>query len=164
MKRALVIALVAYALHFAWEMAHGGLFETMTRLPFWTATAWCARAAAWDVVSSFASYAAASAASRDVLWPGRLRAIPLAIYLVTGIAITIAIERWAVDASRWKYAEEMLAIGGIGLSPLLQCDRDADRRRRSRWRTDLRDGATQRRMADRVIAAREGTSSGGGSS
>ena len=120
MKRALAIGLVAYALHFAWEMAQGGLFEGMTRLPFWSATAWCARAAGWDMVISFASYAAASVASRDVVWPRKLRAVPLAIYLVTGIAITIAIERWAVDAGRWNYASEMPVIGGIGLSPLLQ--------------------------------------------
>lgn len=120
MKRALAIGLVAYALHFAWEMAQGGLFEGMTRLPFWSATAWCARAAAWDVVISFVSYATASAVSRDVIWPRKLRAVPVAIYLVTGIAITIAIERWAVDAGRWKYAEEMPVIGGIGLAPLLQ--------------------------------------------
>ena len=120
MKRALATGLVAYALHFAWEMAQGGLFEGMTRLPFWSATAWCARAAAWDLVISFVSYAAASVVARDAVWPNKLRAIPLAIYLVTGIAITIAIERWAVEVGRWKYAPEMPAIGGIGLSPLLQ--------------------------------------------
>ena len=120
MKRALAIGLVAYALHFAWEMAQGGLFEGMTRLPFWSATAWCARAAAWDVVISFASYAVAAVVARDVVWPNKPRAIPLAIYLVTGIAITIAVERWALDAGRWKYASEMPVIGGIGLSPLLQ--------------------------------------------
>ena len=120
MKRPFAIGLVAYALHFAWEMAQGGLFEGMTRLPFWSATAWCARAAAWDVFFSFVSYAAASVVSRDAKWPRTLRTAPLAIYLVTGIAITIAIERWAVDAGRWKYAPQMPAIGGIGLSPLLQ--------------------------------------------
>ena len=120
MKRPLAIGVVAYSLHFAWEMAQGGLFEGMTRLPFWTATAWCARAAAWDVVISSASYAIASVVSRNVLWPRTLRAVPLVIYLVTGIAITIAIERWAVDARRWNYASEMPVIGGIGLSPLLQ--------------------------------------------
>lgn len=120
MKRALAIGLVAYALHFAWEMAHGGLFETMTRLPFWTATAWCARAAAWDVLISFASYVAAAVVARDLVWPRRLRIIPAALYLATGLAITIAIERWAIDAGRWQYAPEMPVIGGLGLSPLLQ--------------------------------------------
>lgn len=120
MKRALAIGLVAYALHFAWEMAHGGLFEGMTRLPFWSATAWCGRAAVWDVVISFASYAVAAVVSRDVMWPRKLRAVLVAIYLVTGIAITIAIERWALDAGRWIYASEMPVVGGIGLSPLLQ--------------------------------------------
>ncbi len=120
MKRVFAIGVAAYALHFAWEMLQGGLFETMTRLPFWIATAWCARAAVWDVVISIASYAAAAVVSRDVMWPRRLRAVPVAIYLATGIAITIAIEQWALDAGRWKYAPEMPVIGGIGLSPLLQ--------------------------------------------
>lgn len=72
------------------------------------------------MVISFASYTAAAVVARDVVWPNKPRAIPLAIYLVTGIAITIAIERWAVEVGRWKYAPEMPAIGGIGLSPLLQ--------------------------------------------
>lgn len=120
MIRALAIILSAYALHFAWEMAHGSLFAPMNRMSFWQATAWCARAAGWDVVISATAYLAAALATRNVLWPRQRPRWPIAIYFVVGLAITIAIERWAVSAGRWQYREAMPDIAGIGLTPLLQ--------------------------------------------
>lgn len=120
MRRLFAIALAAYALHFGWEMAHASLFTPMERLPFWQATAWCARAAGWDVVISAAAYAAAALTARCVLWPGRRRAWPFAIYFLAGLGITIAIERWAVSVGRWDYRQAMPTIAGIGLTPLLQ--------------------------------------------
>ncbi len=120
MRRLFAVGLAAYALHFAWEMGHASLFTPMDRLPFWQATAWCARAAGWDVVISAAAYLAAALAARSVGWPDRCTPWPLAIYFFTGLAITIAIERWAVSTGRWEYREVMPNLGGIGLTPLLQ--------------------------------------------
>ena len=37
--RVVALAVVAFALHFAWEMGHARWFATMNELPFWTATA-----------------------------------------------------------------------------------------------------------------------------
>lgn len=120
MRRVIAILLFAYALHFAWEMAHASLFAPMDRLPFLQATAWCAQAAAWDVVISVAAYAAAALAARRVLWIHHPTRWPYAIYFAVGLAITIAIERWAIAADRWQYREAMPTIAGIGLTPLLQ--------------------------------------------
>ena len=120
MRRLIAILLSAYALHFAWEMAHASLFAPMDRLPFWQATAWCTRAAGWDVVISVAAYAAAALAVRRVLWIHHPTRWPYSIYFAVGLAITIAIERWAIAADRWQYREAMPTIAGIGLTPLLQ--------------------------------------------
>ena len=119
-RRALALVLSAYALHFAWEMAHAKWFATMSELPFWTATAWCARAALWDVVISAAAYLAAALASRDVRWFRRPSPLPVAVYLLLGLVVTVAIERSALATGRWRYAPDMPTITGIGLSPLLQ--------------------------------------------
>ena len=120
MIRALAIILFAFALHFAWEMGHGSLFAPMDGLPFWQATAWCARAAGWDVLISATAYLAAALATRSVLWPRQRMRWPIAIYFLVGLGITIALERWAVFAGRWQYREAMPTIAGIGLTPLLQ--------------------------------------------
>lgn len=120
MRRLFAVALAGYALHFAWEMGQASLFTPMDRLPFWQATAWCARAAGWDVVISAAAYFVAALAARSILWPRRPTPWPVAIYFLAGLAITIAIERWAVSAGRWEYREAMPTIAGIGLTPLLQ--------------------------------------------
>lgn len=113
------IILVTYALHFAWEMAHASLFVPMDTLPSRQATAWCARAAGWDVVISAAAYFGAALAAHRLLWI-RLRAWPLAIYLGVGLGVTIVIEQWALSVGRWQYLPAMPTIAGVGLTPLLQ--------------------------------------------
>lgn len=119
-RRFVVLGLVALALHFTWEMAHAKWYATMNALPFWTATAWCARAALIDVAIGAAAYAVAALIARNVRWAHDPRALPMAVYLAIGIAVTVAIERWAVAVGRWRYAASMPTIGSVGLSPLLQ--------------------------------------------
>lgn len=119
-RRVLAVVLSAYALHFAWEMGHASLFAPMDRLPFWQATAWCARAAGWDVVISAAAYFAAALAARRLAWVRLDAGWPCAIYFAVGLAVTIAMERWAISVGRWQYREAMPTAAGIGLSPLLQ--------------------------------------------
>ena len=114
------ILLAVYAMHFAWEMAHASLFAPMDRLPFWQATAWCARAAGWDVLISVAAYSAAALAARRRLWIHHPRRWHYAVYFAIGLAITVAIEQWAISAGRWQYREAMPTIADIGLTPLLQ--------------------------------------------
>lgn len=118
--RFLALGVVAFALHFGWELAHAKWYVTMNALPFLTATAWCARAALIDVAISAGAYAAAALIARSLRWVSALRAFPVAVYFAIGLAITVAIERWAIAVGRWRYAPTMPTIGGIGLSPLLQ--------------------------------------------
>jgi hypothetical protein len=118
--RLLALAVVAFALHFGWEMAHAKWYATMDTLPFWTATAWCARAALIDVAISAGAYAVAALVARSLRWVCELCAMSVAIYFAIGLAITVAIERWAVAVGRWRYASNMPTIGDVGVSPLLQ--------------------------------------------
>jgi hypothetical protein len=119
-RRFVALGLAAFALHFVWEMGHAKWYATMNALPFWTATAWCARAALIDVAISAIAYAAAALVARNVRWVRNPRALLLTIYLAIGIVVTLAIERWAVAVGRWRYAATMPTIAGVGLSPLLQ--------------------------------------------
>lgn len=118
--RVATLVLVAYAIHFAWEMGHARWFATMNELPFWTATAWCARAALWDVVISAVAYLTASLVARNARWIDKPSPLPIAVYLLLALAITVVVERSALATGRWRYAPEMPTIAGIGLSPLLQ--------------------------------------------
>src|SRR5947209_6477823 len=86
--RLTALAVIAYAMHFAWEMAQARFFATMQSLPFWRATAWCARAAGWDVLIEFVAYSAAVLIVRDVRWPRSPRLLPSLIFIGAGLTIT----------------------------------------------------------------------------
>ena len=118
--RWIAVILVTLAFHFAWEMAQGNLFHLMQPMPFWRATAWCARATAGDLVITTIAFSAA-AMSGGLRWPLTRRHLsPALIFLTAGILITIGYEIYAVSTGRWAYDEQMPQIFGIGLSPLLQ--------------------------------------------
>lgn len=114
------ITLVTLVLHFAWEMAQANLFESMQSMPFWKATAICARATAGDLVITAIAFSAAAIAG-GLHWPLILRRFgPGLIFLTAGILLTIGYEIYALSAGRWAYDERMPVIFGIGLTPLLQ--------------------------------------------
>ena len=119
-RRLFAITLTAFALHFAWEMGQMSLFTPMDLLPLWRGTAWCARAAGWDVVISAVAYFAAALVARTIQWPQHRSASAVAIYFGVGVGITIAIEVWALSISRWQYREGMPTVAGLGLTPLAQ--------------------------------------------
>ena len=90
------------------------LFTPMDLLPFWRGTAWCARAAGWDVVISAVAYFAAALVARTIQWPQRRSAPAVAIYFGVGVGITIAVELWALSINRWQYREGMPTVAGLG--------------------------------------------------
>ncbi|MEO6403462.1 MAG: hypothetical protein ABIP62_15775, partial [Vicinamibacteria bacterium] len=105
-----------------WEMAQARFFATMKGLPMWEATRWCAGAAGWDVAITTAAYAVGALATLDLRWPLRqhVHLGAVAAYLATGLAVTVAIERWALRVGHWRYTDSMPLVVGIGLTPLLQ--------------------------------------------
>ena len=118
--RWIAVILITFALHFAWEMGQHSLYLLMHSLPFWRATAVCARATAGDLVITAIAFAAAAKLGGRY-WPLlRRRLSPTPIFLTVGMLITIGYEIYAVSTGRWAYDERMPQIFGIGLSPLLQ--------------------------------------------
>ncbi len=118
--RWIAVILITLALHFAWEMAQHNLYLQMQSMPFWRATAVCARATVGDlVITAIAFSAAAMSGGRH--WPLiRRRLSPALIFLTVGVLLTIGYEIYAISTGRWAYDERMPEIFGIGLSPLLQ--------------------------------------------
>lgn len=110
------------ALHFVWEMGQGGWFASMDPLSFWHATLLCARATLGDVVITAVAFAIAAVAARSLHWPAENNPslLPFAIFIATGLAVTVAYEIHALAAGEWSYAETMPTIEGIGLLPILQ--------------------------------------------
>lgn len=121
MKRWLAFLLVSFALFFAWEMAQGKLFASMQGLPFWSATLLCLKAAGGDLVISGIAFSSASLAARALRWPVQDRVVgPMVVFLLIGLAITIAYELRALQTGMWEYDPSMPTVAGIGVSPLLQ--------------------------------------------
>ena len=121
-SRWLTFGLMTAALHFVWEMGQGGWFASMERFSFWRATGLCARAAAGDVVITVIAFAIAATAAGSLRWPAESHqsVLPFAIFIATGLAITVAYEIHAVAVGEWSYAEAMPTIAGVGVLPILQ--------------------------------------------
>ena len=67
--------------------------------------------------------AGASVAGRGRDWAAHPAVVPVAVYLSTGLAITIGFEFLSTEIlDRWTYAPDMprLPLFGTGLSPFLQ--------------------------------------------
>jgi membrane protease YdiL (CAAX protease family) len=120
--RWLTFALTTAALHFVWEMAQAGRFASMASLSFWRATRLCARATVGDVVITAIAFAIAAAAARSFHWPAEKgqSLLPFAIFIVSGLAVTVAYEIHAIAVGQWSYAETMPTIASVGVLPILQ--------------------------------------------
>jgi hypothetical protein len=119
--RWLTFALMTAALHFVWEMGQGGWFASTDRFSFWRATFLCARATVGDVVITAAAFAIAATAARSLHWPAEnIQWFPVAIFITSGLAVTVAYEIHALAVREWSYAQTMPTIAGVGLLPILQ--------------------------------------------
>jgi hypothetical protein len=120
-RRWIACTLVVLAIHFAWEMGQARWFASMRGLPIWPATLLCLRAALGDLLITAAAFCVAAIAVKRIAWPDQRRlVIPAALFIITGLAITIAFERFAIATGRWSYEPRMPTLFGIGLAPLLE--------------------------------------------
>lgn len=108
-------------LNFGWEMAQGGAFVGMSAMPFWAATLRCFRAALGDLAITSVAFGVAALLARDSRWVGSRRPlIPFFVYLAVGLAVTVALEKYAVATGRWGYEPRMPLVMGVGLLPIAQ--------------------------------------------
>jgi hypothetical protein len=111
----------AFLLHFAWEMLQFPLYTGMAEAPHGPATWTCLQATLGDVALSLAALGATAIAARGNLWRGPLRPGHLALYIASGLALSLALEYASVHLwRRWQYGPGTPAFLGIGLPPLLQ--------------------------------------------
>lgn len=113
-------------LNYAWELTQAPLYEGVATAAYWTVVKGCARATFGDGLILLIAYWSVAAATRDRRWFARPDRLRLAGFVGIGIAITIVLERLALQSTfagwGWRYSEAMPVVPGIGvgLTPLLQ--------------------------------------------
>ena len=134
----ITLAVLAFPLHWIWEMGQAPLYAGMLQRPWYDATRLCTVASVGDVVITLVAYAIVAALFKDRFWAFPLRssrlqssqsrpryrsvAIPqIGLYLVIGIVITAIVEFFNISVlHRWEYGPEMAQIFGLGVAPLAQ--------------------------------------------
>lgn len=109
--------------HFTWELLQAPLFSSLTDKGHIPGILICLKATLGDLGIALAAFWAASVAGRGRDWAAHPAVVPVAVYLSTGLAITIGFEFLSTEIlDRWTYAPDMprLPLFGTGLSPFLQ--------------------------------------------
>ena len=113
-------------LNYAWELTQAPLYGGVATASYWTVVKGCARATAGDGLILLVAYWSVAAVARDRRWFACLTLLRLAVFVSVGLAITIGLERLALQSPfngwGWTYAESIPLVPGIGvgLTPLLQ--------------------------------------------
>jgi len=119
----LVFALLTFVFHFTWEILQAPLFDRMPVMSHWQATLVCLKATFGDVWIALASFAVGAWREKSWRWFVNPSCAALAVYLATGVLITIAFEWHALYwADRWSYSDLMplVPLLQVGLAPVLQ--------------------------------------------
>ncbi len=117
----LTLGLFAFLLYFTWEMLQAPFYAGMDTAGHWPAVLRCTQATVGDVVIAWGSYGVAARLTCDRFWLRNPRGSGLAVFLITGLAVTVALEWLNVHVwRRWAYGEDMPVVLGAGLTPLLQ--------------------------------------------
>ncbi len=117
------IAFFSFAFHFIWEFIQVPTYAGMAELDHWQGVLVCTQATFGDVGIALVAFWTTSISVRARQWIRALELKPLGIYVLTGIAITIALEYiYTQITHRWTYSDLMPLVPplGTGLSPLLQ--------------------------------------------
>jgi hypothetical protein len=81
----------------------------------------CTRATLGDVAIALLAYAGGAAAVRRRDWLAARPGPAFGVYLSTGLAVTVVIERLSVGVlGRWAYDPELPRVAGVGVAPVLQ--------------------------------------------
>ena len=104
MKRWALFTAAVLMLHFIWEMAQGGLFGGMKEQPLAEAALRCFKATLGDLVITAVAFASAALTGRRMHWPLMKSFVAPAVFIATGLVITIGFEQFALATSRWVYA------------------------------------------------------------
>ena len=111
----------AALLHFPWEMLQAPFYQNLAKAEHWAAVLECGHATLGDAGIALTAYGLTSLLRRDRLWLARSSSSAWAVYLLTGLLLTIVLEAINVYVlHRWSYSGHMPMVFGIGLTPLMQ--------------------------------------------
>lgn len=112
---------ISVLINYVWEMAQMPFYANM---PFTELSSWllCFRASLGDGVIILIIWFIGYLFYRSRSWFHPLRPAKMLILLVSGAAIAIAIELYAMATDRWEYSGFMpvLPLVGIGIVPFVQ--------------------------------------------
>jgi hypothetical protein len=115
------IYVFAFLLNFMWEFLQMPLFTAPpANMPHWDIVKIYAFASVADGFIMLIAYWMASAFARSRHWFVAAERSHVLIFLITGLAITSAIELIATEMGVWTYSPLMPVLFGVGLSPFLQ--------------------------------------------
>lgn len=117
-KLLLCLFLTAFILNLIWENAQAPLyigFETF-RQHFLS----CLIASVMDAVVILAIYLMISMMRKDILWSFNIRSLDIIILFISGLLVSVLLEKWGLTSGAWSYTEDMPAIFGIGVLPAFQ--------------------------------------------
>lgn len=116
----------AALLNLPWEFMQVPLYAGMANAQHWDAILVCTRATLGDGLIMLAAYWAAAMAARDRYWFADWKWLELALFVASGVLITLVLEHFAtrstLPAWGWRYSEAMPVVPGVGvgLAPLAQ--------------------------------------------
>ena len=119
----LVLILLAFVFHFAWEMLQDPLYAGLSERPHGEVRDLCLMAALGDVVITMTAFYAAALLAKSRIWFTGVASVPVAAWFAAGLLITIALELFATRANgRWSYGPLMpiVPVLRIGVAPLAQ--------------------------------------------
>lgn len=114
------LAVLAWPINFAWEMAQAYLYASMGTVR--EATWQCLVASVWDVAIVLAIAAVTSLVFGSTAWLAERRPAAFAVAALIGAAVAVVIEWRALGLERWAYGSRMPVIPGlnVGIVPILQ--------------------------------------------
>ena len=115
------VYIFAFLLNFVWEFLQMPLFTSPPAdMPHWDIAKIYAFATVADGFIMLIAFWTASAFARSRYWFVAGERSHVLIFLITGLAITSAIELIATEMGVWAYSPLMPVLFGVGMSPFLQ--------------------------------------------
>ena len=117
------VLILSFPMHFTWEFLQAPLFRSMENLSHFEGIRVCLVATLGDMALALAAFWLTCLVTRTRHWCGRAGARAIAVWLGTGLFLTITIELLSTGIlDRWTYAAAMprLPLFGTGLAPLGQ--------------------------------------------
>ena len=115
--------LLSFPMHFTWEFLQAPLYRSMEPLSHFDGIRVCLQATLGDMALVIVAFWVTSVVTGTRRWHVRPYARAIAIWLVSGLVMTVVIEFLStVILDRWTYAEAMprLPLVGAGLGPFGQ--------------------------------------------